>query len=280
MEILYILTAVLLLMHPEASAEAAGVACSAMKTVVVRSLFPMMVLSRLISHSPLSERLCKRIADTHLWRRLKISDSLLPAVLSGYLSGLPVTALETRKLLSDGRITAREGEKAVCLASLPSPAFVILVASPSLASGVIRYAVLVITAYLTALLFPSTKSKGEAKSDPLSLTEAIASSTSSALSVSANIVFFSALTCSFSAVLPLAKSILAVLLEMGSAVALVGGNETMMVLVIGWCGLSAMSQIKSASPTLSVIPYAVTRCISCLSLLILQYFGEFLQNIL
>ena len=280
MEILYLVTAVLLLCHPRSSAQAAAVACDALKNVVIRSLFPMMVLSRLLAHSSLSEKLCRKISGIWLWKRLKLSDSLLPSVLSGILSGLPVTAVETKKLLLEGRITAEEGAKAVALSSLPSPAFVILVASRSPAVGVLRYTALLVTAYLTASRFHSVKSPGSGELGRLRFSDSIASSTSAALSVSANIVFFSALSCCFSSVLPWARQILAVFFEMGSATALVGDSQLLMSAVVGWCGLSAVSQVKSASPSLSVTPYVVTRCVSCAVLVILYFFVEFLQNAL
>lgn len=280
MEILYIVLAVLFLTYPEASRDAAAIACDAMKNVVVRSLFPMMVLSRLISHSRLLQGICNKASKTPLWQRLGLSDALLSAVLSGLLSGFPTTAVETNKLLSEGKITVAEASKAVALASLPSPAFVITVASSSPFAGVMRYALLVATAYLTASRFESAKSCGIKKAQPLGFSEAVSTSISAALSVSASIVFFSAVTCSISSVFRSAKRLVAVFFEMGSAVTLAKGDPWLLSVAVGWCGLSAMCQIKSAAPTLSLKPFVVTRIFSVAVLLVMDYFAEILQNIL
>ena len=269
-----------MLTHPEASAMAAELGCGAIKSVVVRSLFPMMILSRLISRSPLMTRLCKSTARAGVWKRLRLSDSALPAVLSGLISGLPVTAIEVEDLVREGKLSKSEGAKAVALASVPSPAFVILAASPTVTSGILRYLALIILSYTVASAFPSDKTMGTMPSPRISFTEAMSSSVTSAISVSANMVFFTAVSCLLSSVLPQIKLASAVFFEMGSAISLSQGDPLVTSVILGWCGLSALSQIRSVAPSVSVTPYAVTRLISCALLAVLQFFAEFLQNAL
>lgn len=280
MELLYAVTAILLLTHPQASAEAAALACSAMKNVVIKSLFPMMVLSRLLAHSPLMNKLCTAVSKTRLWKRLELSDALLPAVFSGLLSGLPVTAAEAQELVKNGSISADEGAKAVALSSIPSPAFVIMAASPSVRAGVFRYTTLIILSYLIASSFPSVRSMGNKRATTLTFSEAMTSSAAAAISVSANIVFFSVLTCVLSVVFPKTRILLATFFEMGSAVIFADGNGVLSAAVLGWCGLSALSQIRTSAPSVSASPYIITRCISCVVMVIMQIFAEFLQNTL
>lgn len=277
MEILYIALAVLFLLDPRAAAEAAVISCNAMKDVVVKSLFPMMVLSRLISHSSVVTKLTAIVAKSRIWKRLQLSDSLLPAVLTGYLSGLPAAARDIAELEREGKVTGREASKAIALASLPSPAFVITIASDNIAYGLIRYVVLVLTAYIVSSCFFSQKSFGGEKNDSVNLVSAISSSSLSAISVSANIVFFSAISCTVSDLLPWAKQWMYVFLEMGSGVIFANGDQFLVSVILGWCGLSAMSQIRSEANGISVIPYATVRVVSSLSMTLLHIF---LQKVL
>lgn len=267
-----------MLTHPAASFKAAELGCSAVKSVVVRSLFPMMILSRLISRSRLMTGLCGITAKSRMWRRLRLSDSVLPAVVSGLISGLPVTAVEVESLVREGRLSESEGAKAIALASVPSPAFVILAASPTVAVGILRYVTVLILSYTVAAAFPSQRTLGTVSQAPVTFTEAMSSSVTSAISVSANIIFFTAVSCLLSSVLPRIKVLTAVFFEMGSAIALSNGEPLVTAAVLGWCGLSALSQIRSAAPSVSVKPYAVTRLISCAILVLLQFFADFLQN--
>lgn len=270
MEILYIVTAVLFLALPEASAQSAQLACTALKNVVIRSLFPMTVLSRLISHSRALARLTEILSRSRLWKRLSLSDSLLPSVLTGAVSGLPVSAREVEELLKKGEVTPREAAKAVALSSLPSPAFVILVASHSFFEGFIRYALLLISAYLTVSVFRSEKSKGRRETAPFSFYQALSSSVSSALSVSASIVFFSAMSSLAAAVLPQFKGVISVFFEMGSGIVTADGNGILTALALGWCGLSALSQLRSEAPSVSFRPYLTARAVSVAALLTLE----------
>ena len=270
MEILYIVTAVLFLALPEASAQSARLACTALKNVVIRSLFPMTVLSRLISRSRALARLTKALSRSRLWKRLSLSDALLPSVLTGAVSGLPVSARDIEELLKKGEVTPREAAKAVALSSLPSPAFVILVASSSFSEGICRYTLLLASAYLTVSAFRSEKSKGRREAVPISFYQALSSSVSSALSVSASIVFFSAMSSLAAAVLPALKGVIAVFFEMGSGIVTAEGNGILTALALGWCGLSALSQLRSEAPSVNFRPYLTARAVSVAALLTLE----------
>lgn len=271
MEALYIVTAILFLIFPKASAQASVLSCTALKNVVIKSLFPMMVLSRLISHAPITARFTKRLSKSPLWKRLDLSDTLLPAVLTGFLSGLPSASTEINSLQKEGVITHGEARKALSLASLPSPAFVILVASETVGKGVLRYFALVLTAYCTACLYPSTKSLGIPANTKMTFTQALGSSVNSALLVSGNIVFFCALSCLVSSIIPELKQFSALFFEMGCGVIFADGNSLLTAMALGWCGLSATSQIHSEAPDTDLTPYIVTRIISCALLVLLEF---------
>lgn len=271
MEVLYIATAILFLIFPEASAEASSIACTALKNVVIKSLFPMMVLSRLISHARITARITGRLAKSPLWKKLNLSDTLLPAVLTGFLSGLPSASREINILQREGVITEDEGRKALSLASLPSPAFVILVASETVGKGIFRYLALVVTAYCVTLLYPSTKSRGAPASAKMTFTQALSSSVNSALLVSGNIVFFCALSCLASALLPRIRQASALFFEMGCGVIFARGNSLLIATALGWCGLSALCQIRAEAPNTDLAPYIVTRIASCVVLLLFEF---------
>ncbi len=255
MEILYIVTAVCLFIFPESLSSAASAAVSAMKNVVLRSLFPMMVLSRLIASSGIMSRFARLVSKSHIWRLLGISDSLLPAVLMGLFSGLPSSALEVERVVREGGVTPIEAQKALALSSLPSPAFVILAASPSVANGVLRYILLVLTAYLVTLVHPSKRTEGVPSYSPVSFTSAIASSANAAILVSASIAFFAVAVSLASAVFHGLALPFAVFFEMGTAVIHAGGNNIITAIALGWRGLSALCQISSSAPSVSLRIY-------------------------
>lgn len=262
LELLYIATAILFFAFPTVTAQAASVACNALKNVVLRSLFPMMVISRLIAYSGLFRRLSSAVTKSRLWKRLSLSDCLLPVILSALTSGLPAAARDTEILLESGRITEREAAKAVAAASLPSPAFVILAASDNALQGVVRYVLLAVTALTVCSFIKSDSSEGGVTGTVMTFPQAMSVSAFSALSVSANIVFFSAVTCLVSHLAPKLQGITAAFFEMGSGIVFAGESRLLQCIVLGWCGLSALSQIRTEAPRVSVKPYLAARCVS------------------
>ncbi len=270
MEILYIVTAILFIIRPEASAQAADLACSALKNVVIKSLFPMMVLSRLIAYSKAMLWVTGRLTRLGVWKRLKLSDSLLPCILTGLLSGLPASAREIQRLRAAGEINGQEAKKALALSSVPSPAFVILVASDGLRQGIFRYVILLLSAYVASSLFRSEKSRGTCKQMKMTFSTAITSSASSAITVSASIVFFSAVICLIASVFPKAEQISAAFFEMGSGVIFAKGNGLLISAALGWCGLSAASQIRSEAGDVEIDAYFVAKAVSCVLLLLFE----------
>lgn len=276
MELLYIATALFFLSFPEASSEAAEISCLALKNVVVKSLFPMMVLSRLIARSPLITRIASAVSKSLAWRALRLSDALIPSVLSGLLSGLPSSASEIERLKKQGSISDSEAKKALALASLPSPAFVILVASESLIVGVVRFLLIVFSSYAVTLLSHSQKSVGESHPSPLSFGEAIRSSAMSAVFVSANIIFFSAITCLSAVLVPTAKKALAVFFEMGCGIIFADGDSLFCAMTLGWCGLSALCQLRTEAPSVSASCYIKARALSALLLTISEILQKYI----
>ncbi|MBQ5746656.1 MAG: hypothetical protein IIV81_01835 [Clostridia bacterium] len=253
LSLFYLLTSLLFLFCPTLAGNWYEVAIVAVGSVVVKTLFPMMVLTRLISASPLFRFITKPILKIRLWKRLSLSDTLLLPVLGGILSGFPTVARDAEKLYKSGAITKKEGEKALILASAPSPAFLIRLGGENALQGTLLFLISVSVSYIVASLTKSEKSDGANINSPLSLPSAVSSSAYTALTVSANVIFFTFLSHIF---LPLTP-----ILELGSGSVILKGSIFRPFLV-GFGGISALCQIKAEAPSLSARGYIKARILT------------------
>lgn len=249
----YFLTALLFLFAPSLAGEWYASALGAVGSVVIKTLFPMMVLTRIISASTLFQSISKPLYKSKLWRRLSVSDALLLPVLGGILSGFPTVARDAEKLYQSGTITKKEAEKAVILASAPSPAFLIRLGGKNALQGTLLFIFSLTVSYLTAVRKKSEKSCGSSFPSPLTLPSAITASAYSALTVSANIIFFTFLSFLFYPLTPI--------LELGSGSVILKGS-IFRPFLLGFGGISALCQIKCEAPSLATKGYIVARIIT------------------
>lgn len=271
MTILYALMATLLAIGGEWLGESVSLSLFIIKNVILKTLFPMMVLMRLIARSKATLRLTEGVGKWQLWRRMGLSDALLPSVIAGMLTGFPTSATDIGRMVRDGTISEREGKKALALSSLPSPAFVILVAWDSVLEGMVRYIFLIVCAILFSSLFESKRTDAKGKITPLSLPKAISEGASAVVGISGNIIFFNALTTVLSRLFPAMTLLFSTVLEMTSGVAEAGAYPLLKALSVGWSGVSAMTQVRTLAPEVSPVPYIVTRVLSAISLFLFEY---------
>ena len=253
LSLFYFLTALLFLFAPSLAGKWYTTALGAVGNVVIKTLFPMMVLTRLISASTLFGNISKPLSKGKLWKRLALSDTLLLPVLGGILSGFPTVARDAERLYKNGVITKGEAEKALVLASAPSPAFLIRLGGRNALQGTLLFILSLTVSYLTAIRKKSEKSCGMGVSSPLTLPSAISPSAYSALTVSANIIFFTFLSSLFPLLTPF--------LELGSGSVILTGS-IFRPFLLGFGGISALCQIKSEAPSLSAKSYIVARAIT------------------
>ena len=167
LSLFYLTSSFVFLFCPSLAGDWYAVAMGAVGSVVIKTLFPMMVLTRLVSASPLFRDITKPLLKRKLWKRLSLSDSLLLPVIGGILSGFPTVARDAERLYQNGTITREEGEKALTLASAPSPAFLIRLGGKSPLHGTLLFIISLTVSYLTASITKSEKSGGKSIPSPL-----------------------------------------------------------------------------------------------------------------
>lgn len=271
MTILYILMAIFLALGGEWLGESVDISLFIIKNVILKTLFPMMVLMRCVSRQNVVLRLTGRMAKWRLWRRMELSDAILPTVIAGMLTGFPTSAADIGRLTREGKISGGEARRALALSSLPSPAFVILAAWDNALRGVVRYIFLIVCAVVFSSLFESKRTEGKGDVTPLTLPRAISEGAAAVVSISGNIIFFNALTTVLSRLFPPLTLLFSTVLEMTSGVSGAGEYPVLKALSVGWSGVSAMMQVRTLAPEVSPVPYIVTRILSAVSLSILEY---------
>ncbi|MBQ7897303.1 MAG: hypothetical protein IJ323_02655 [Clostridia bacterium] len=271
--VFYIFTAVLFLFFPKARGESATVALLALKNVVLATLFPMMVLTRAISGSALMDKLGNIIGKSRLWKRLSLSPALIPVVLCGIISGFPASARQIERMVNEKTITPEEGEKALCLSSAPSPAFVIAVVGRTPLHGSLLFLFSLAISYLVTCHKKSKASPAPPCFSSVSLSSALTSSVTSAVAVGGSIVFFTLITSLFNFLpypLPL---IISALSELGSGAVTLLSHRILLSFLTGWGGISALCQIKSEAPRVKTGLYVRVRLFSGTVLALLEGLG-------
>ena len=253
-------------------------------TRLIPSLFPFMVLSSIAIESGALKTLCKAPAKL-FGLAFKISEDATGAVIIGWLCGFPVGARSLCELYTGGLISASEYRRGVCMASTPSPAFLIgavgkeAFGSPLL--GVVLYALSV----LSSALIGAAMARFDKSETPLShktlennksrviasiFTRAVTGSAASMVSVCAFVVFFCAFlgvvegTLSFFELSDTATALIFSFFELTSGVARIGemGGAWRLALcgvAVGWSGLSVHFQTISmcADAPFNLKPYVL-----------------------
>lgn len=266
--LLFTLSALIFLIFPESVSGWVDSALLAVKNVVIATLFPMMVMTRMIDFSFLSKFLLKR----KIWKRLSISDSLIDTVIRGIISGFPVAAIEVEEKVSKKEISALEGEKALALASIPSPAFVIAVAGENFLHGLAFYLLSLSVTYITVIKTKSEKSISHPSAKRLSFVKALSSGVTASLTVSANILFFNFLASLFSFLPEKLTLLFSAVAELGFGTVALSSHPLLKSFLVGWGGISALSQVSASSPSVSKKLYVKARILSGAALLLLSLF--------
>ena len=167
---------------------------------VIPSLFPFFVLASMLVEGDFEQMLLSPIA-----RRFGLNPSALCAILLGLFCGAPVGARALADACEKGRLSKEKAERLLCLVGLPSLPFVVgTVGGVFLGSIPLGWLLWLSTLpglTLSALLFCRGREDGDGAQELLFpaprfsslLASGIRSATKSVLTVSAYVVFFSAL---------------------------------------------------------------------------------------
>lgn len=251
----------LLLRNPALAVAGTERALRLLGHTLLPALFPFSVLAELLRASPPFVRLLRRLSRP-LCRLLGVGEACGAAILTGLLCGAPVGAVSLMQALDEGLAEREECERALGIATLPSPAF-LLGALPALLSmeshGLLFLAAVLAAALLSGLLL--RKKHGVHRPSPpphtsLSLrtfTAAVRHAADTMLTVAAFVLFFSILSEALSLVLsPLPPSVgrtVSLLLELSDGVRRAAEADEkipaacMAAFAAGWSGLSVHCQI-------------------------------------
>ncbi len=267
-----------MLVFPKETSSSVRYALSLCAESVIPSLFPFLVLTRMISDmrlcSPL-ERIFKKIMNPVF----SLSDAAVTPLLLGFISGYPIGAAMCATEYQNGRLNKREAERLLAFSNNAGPAFILSTVGTVLFSSFkIGFALLVIhifSAFLVGFLFriisplphPQKNVFEEAapKAFSFAFTDAVYGAITASLSITAYIVFFSVFTSltdillsarlfAFTSRYPLFKGALNGIFELTSGAFLLCEKtkpETAFILIstlLGWGGFcihfQAMSFVK------------------------------------
>ena len=250
----------LLLRRPDVAASAADRALSLCVHTVIPAIFPFAVLSRFLLSSR-TVLFVLSLAARPVGALLRVGRSASLSVLLGLCLGSPMGAIMLADGLDRGTVTREECERALFVATLPSPAFLLGVGRTLLGSrsaGVLLLCSTVLASLLSGMLLRGRLSPQGART-PLvpsrtSLSEALSQSASAMVGVCACILFFSMLSDALALVLtPLPSALrdsLLSLLEVSDGIRRVSAYKKipaacLSALAAGWSGISIHTQIHS-----------------------------------
>ncbi len=216
----------LLLFKGDGLLEAGRSAALLTANAILPSLFPFLVLSRLLSATAESIPL----PGGKVFRQVfGLPEEGLVAFLLGALCGFPIGVKISAELYQEGRITREEATRLSCLSANTGPAFAVVGVGGALfgdtALGWRLYAVQLLSAVLLGILTrkaADTEERGRPPSQgripPLS--DILYSSSLTMLGIAGTVIFFSTLSSLLTRGLsPLASALLTAPLEVGSAAA-------------------------------------------------------------
>jgi len=263
--VLMFLSASLLLLAPERSAEAISHGLQVCAGSILPVMFPFFVWSELWIQMGFSKTICRFLGPV-IEKLFHLPQESASALILGAIGGYPAGAQVTTKLYDSGRLTKTEAEATLLFCNNAGPAFIIGVLGGALfqstAIGLALWAIHLLAAWIPGFLFRPKKipSKtvsfsGEDKRSFISaLTEAIDHAGQTTFHVCVFILIFSILFQQLQALLP--KSVFTTVL-LGS-LELAGGcsrlgtlgltQETAFVIcagLLGWGGLCVHCQTVS-----------------------------------
>ena len=234
---------------------------------LIPSLFPFMVVSSLVVSSGLGASLSK-VLRTPIRIAFGLGEECACACLLGWLCGFPLGARCASALYEDGRISAEEYGRVLCVCSTPSPAFLISAVGASMLGdkkyGVWLYAISLASSVIVGVFLkrvsptspaptPLVATKNERADFARALTRAVSDAAVGMLTVCAFVVFFSSFVgalenaLTFMSASPVARSLLFSFFELTSGLASISALSTpaslpLCALAVGWSGLSVHFQ--------------------------------------
>ncbi len=248
------------------------------------SLFPFLVVSSLVVTSGAGTAIFK-IFEKPLSKLFGVSKGCCAPIILGWLCGFPVGAKCASELYREKSISASEYSRVLCISSIPSPAFLIGAVGGAMlgsaASGVILYALCLISCILIGIFLKTTTKASSVQRSPLpceksgkslaaSLTGAVTDSALSMLYICGFVVFFSAFLGALEGALSLCSisgtwsALLFSLFEITSGVSkissLSGATLPLCALAVGWSGLSVHFQTAAicSSNGIKLLPYVLS----------------------
>ena len=270
-----------LIVFPDTAASSALDGLKLCASLIIPSLFPFFVATKLISELGLSQWLGKAFAP--LSRRLfNVSGSGGTAFIIGVTAGYPMGAAYIASLCKKGYISKSEAERLIIFCNNSGPSFIIGAAGvgvfKSSVIGLFLYAVHILAAFLGGIMFaPNSVEKyaepqtvRSSASFAAAFTDAVKASVTACLSICGFIVAFSVLAGilekagAFAAAAKMLSAVFGMellwsnalfcgILELGNGIGAMSGlstspiNLALAAFILGWGGISVQFQ------TLSVI---------------------------
>ncbi len=280
--ILFYLIAILII-HPGTTMDAAIRGMELCARVVIPSLFPFFICSRLLVELGFAS-LCGRVLSPWMRPLFGVPGSGALAVVLGTLSGYPIGAATVVNLYETGVCTKAEGERLLSFCNNAGPLFIIgsvgvgILRSQEL--GILLYLVHLITALVTGLLFrksgqntyvaPALPSSANPGVNPASaFVTAVSDGVNNILKVCGFVVFFSVVSAALSGGTPLLHG----LLEITGGIRSLVDSPTTSLLLPTISALLALSGASILLQTAGIVLPSGLSMKSCLA-------GKLIQSVL
>ena len=110
------------LIFPSETASSAREALIYAASTVIPTLFPFMVVSKLLGSSRATQKLAEKAKGT-LFKLFGLKSDAIISVMLGFISGFPIGALTVCDSYKDGRLTKAEAERTLALSHNTGPSF-------------------------------------------------------------------------------------------------------------------------------------------------------------
>lgn len=253
---LIVLAAYLLMsLYPHMASEAALAATEVCLRTVIPTLFPFLVLTRLLLALPLPDSVL-RLPGLLFERLFHMRRTAFPAFLLGLVGGYPVGAEAAAAAFHRGDCSAEEASRLLVFSNNCSPGFLFGAAAAILPHGshdalLLLFLQWSVSAWLGVLMgmgkasSPLSDAASEGNPPPISrlITTSVLSGGRSVLIISAYVILFGAVSA-FLPPIPLLRG----MLEMtGGLISLKGGDPLLpCAFLVGWGGLAVACQVFSA----------------------------------
>jgi hypothetical protein len=222
------------------------------ENVVLTTLFPASVLSRLVAFSFIGECIAKFLSKTFMWKAVGLQEKYIPAVVAGLICGFPAGAIILRDIKGENR------EKALALSSVPSLAFLCRVLGTQ--KGIVLFTAFVGVLFVFSHFIPTKKENSDTSCfEKMNFVRALSSGIESAVAMSGAIIFFVTLLSFVPESSPtLIKEICYAVCEIGAG-ASISSHPLTLALSLSFGGLSVLSQISFMSGGVRLRYYLISR---------------------